>query len=317
MMEEERRKLNPLYGIGVFILVIFVFLFVFAPLQFYLGMAGLVLTELGLLLITLLAVRLTGQSFREVFPVRLPKFGQILGTILLWAGCFLGTMICTLILMYFFPDGFLNVTDSMSTMFHSTPMLLTFLIVAVMPAICEEALHRGFILFTFRNISRDWITVLCMGLIFGIFHLDPYRFLPTALLGMGLTYIMLKSRNILLPALFHFMNNGVSCIANLVSPAEELGTETAFLLADRSYILMSIGSYLIIGFLAPILLFTGSYFLRKSSNCLPRRSDTRLAVSIIIVVFLSFTLLMVGFAILMSHMPELMELEKGIQKLSF
>ena len=102
------RRLTPLHGIAAFVIIMLLFLFVFAPLQYYFGMLGLALTELGLLACTLLAVRITGQSFRSVFPIRLPKFGQVMGTLLLWAGCFLSVMLVTLILMCFFPEGSLR-----------------------------------------------------------------------------------------------------------------------------------------------------------------------------------------------------------------
>ena len=213
--EEEKRRLNPLYGIGLFFIIMVLFIFVFAPLQFRFGMVGLLLTELGLLFVTLLAVRLTKQSFREVFPIRRPRFGQIVGTILIWVGCFLFVMLVTLASMMIFPEGFLDISSNMSSMFSSVPAFFSFLIVAVSPAICEEAMHRGFIMHTFRGITRDWVVVLCIGLIFGLFHLDPYRFLPTALLGMGLAYVMRKSNNMLLPALFHFINNSISFLASL------------------------------------------------------------------------------------------------------
>ena len=41
--------------------------------------------------------------------------------------------------------------------------------------------------------------VTAMGIIFGIFHLDFVRFIPTAVLGAALTYVMLETDNILLP----------------------------------------------------------------------------------------------------------------------
>ena len=219
--KEERRPLNPLHGIVLFLIIMILFIFVFAPLQYYLGMTGLLLTELGLLAVTMLAVLVTKQSFREVFPIHRPRFGQIMGTILLWAGCFLFTMLVTLILMLFFPKGFAEVSSSMNAVFSSIPAFFSFLIVAVSPAVCEEAMHRGFIMHTFRGISRDWIAVLCIGLIFGLFHLDPYRFLPTALLGMGLAYVMRKTNNILFPALFHFINNSLSFLSSLSASSQE------------------------------------------------------------------------------------------------
>ena len=116
-MNHVRRRLNPAYGIIIFVIIEILFLFVFAPLQYYFGMLGLALTELGLLACTLLAVRVTGQRFREVFPIRRPQFGQIMGTLLLWGGCFLLVMLVTLILMYFFPEGYLQVSSSMNSVF--------------------------------------------------------------------------------------------------------------------------------------------------------------------------------------------------------
>lgn len=308
--EEERRRLNPLYGIGLFLIIMVLFIFVFAPLQYHFGMMGLLLTELGLLAVTLLAVRFTGQSFREVFPIYRPRFGQILGTVLLWAGCFLSVMLVTLVSMYFFPEGFLDVSSGMSSMFASIPAFFSFLIVAVSPAICEEAMHRGFIMHTFRGIHKDWVVVICIGLIFGLFHLDPYRFLPTALLGMGLAYIMRKTNNMLLPALFHFINNSLSFVSSLGASSVEIEQQSAQLLSDPSFLLLSLGSYLVIGFLTPVLLFTGSYLLRKSSGCLKKYSDLRLVLTIVGVVVVSFLMLVTGFAIIMLNMDSMMDMEE-------
>ena len=311
--EEEKHRLNPLYGIGLFLIIMVLFIFVFAPLQLYFGMTGLLLTELGLLLVTLLAVRFTGQSFREVFPLYCPRFGQIIGTILIWGGCFLSAMLVTLVSMLLFPEGFLDISSSMSSMFSSIPAFFSFLIVAVSPAICEEAMHRGFIMHTFRGISKDWVVVLCIGLIFGLFHLDPYRFLPTAILGMGLAYIMRKANNMLLPALFHFINNSLSFLANLFNSSTAMdGTQQAAeeLLMEPSILLGSLGSYLILGSLAPVLLFAGSYLLRKSSGCLKKHSDLRLVFTIVGVVVLSFLMTAAGFTILIMTMDSMVNMEE-------
>ncbi len=309
--EEERPRLNPLHGIGLFLIIMLLFLFVFAPLQLHFGMAGLLLTELGLLAVTLLAVRITRQSFREVFPIRLPRFGQIMGTILIWGGCFLVVMLVTLVSMMLFPEGFLDISSSMSSMFSSIPAFFSFLIVAVSPAICEEAMHRGFIMHTFRGLKKDWAVVLCTGLIFGLFHLDPYRFLPTALLGMGLAYIMRKTNNMLLPALFHFINNSLSFLASLFGAGEVTGEaeQAAALLMEPSMLRLSLGSYLIVGCLAPVLLFAGSYLLCKSSGCLKKRSDLCLVLTIVGVIGLSFLMLAAGFIIIVQNMGSAMNLE--------
>lgn len=313
--EEERRRLNPLYGIGLFLIIMVLFIFVFAPLQLHFGMVGLLLTELGLLAVTLLAVHFTGQSFREVFPIYRPRIGQIVGTILLWIGSFLLVMLVTLISMYFFPKEFLEVSSGMNSMFSSVPAFFSFLVVAVAPAICEEAMHRGFIMHTFRGISRDWVVVLCIGLIFGLFHMDPYRFLPTALLGMGLAYVMRKTNNMLLPALFHFINNSLSFLSNFTTSSVEL-EQSLELLENPSFLLLNIGSYLAMSFLAPVLLFTGSYFLRKSSGCLPKYTELRLVLTIVGIIVLSGIMFIAGYAIVFFNinMETMMDMKEELQQ---
>lgn len=298
-MSPSRRQLNPVYGIAAFIIIEIIFFVVFAPLQYYFGMLGLALTELGLLACTLLAVKLTGQSFREVFPLRRPKFGQVLGTLVLWGGCFLSTMLATLVLMYFFPEGFLQASSDINSIFNTVPAPVQLLIVAVMPAVCEEAMHRGFIQHSFQSVRSDWVIILSMGLIFGIFHMDPYRFLPTAILGIGLSYVMQKTHNIFLPALFHFVHNFIS-IAPSLGTSVETTAETidiSGLLTSRPFILMSIGSYLMLGALAPILLLAGSHLLRKASGSLPQRTEGRVIAAVILTLTLSGLMFIAGFAI--------------------
>ncbi|WP_162609635.1 type II CAAX endopeptidase family protein [Lachnoclostridium sp. An131] len=311
-MSNIRRRLNPAYGIAVFIIIELLFIFVFAPLQYYFGMLGLALTELGLLTCTLLAVKATGQSFREVFPIRKPKFGQIMGTLLIWASCLLLTMLTTLILMYFFPEGYLQVSSSMNSVFATVPAPVRLFIVAVMPAICEEAMHRGYIQYSFQSVRSDWIIILSMGLIFGLFHMDPYRFLPTALLGIGLSYVMQKTHNIFLPALYHFINNFLSLLSSLGTSTEALEQSTE-LLANRSYILVSIGSYLMIGAFAPILLFAGSHLLRKASGSLPRRTESRTVATAVVLLVLYIIMTISGLALMLFSMLKLPEMQEMIQ----
>ena len=104
-----------------------------------------------------------------------------------------------------------------------------------------------------------------MGLIFGIFHLDPYRFLGTALLGVFLTLIMLETRNILLPMLFHFVNNSVASLSTLLN---EPG-------AAVQPPLSSVGIFLILAAAVPFLLLASSRLLKakaeSSSNSAGKR----------------------------------------------
>jgi membrane protease YdiL (CAAX protease family) len=78
---------------------------------------------------------------------------------------------------------------------------------AVSPAICEEILFRGIILQgALRNFSRT-SAILISGFLFGLFHLDPYRFLGTMVLGFIMGYIATEARSLLASVTYHLTNN--------------------------------------------------------------------------------------------------------------
>jgi len=73
--------------------------------------------------------------------------------------------------------------------------LLFFLAVVIIGPVCEEALNRGFVLGGYRHFSF-WKTIFFVGLLFGLFHLYPFRFAYTFLLGMALAYLVLVTGSI-------------------------------------------------------------------------------------------------------------------------
>jgi membrane protease YdiL (CAAX protease family) len=83
----------------------------------------------------------------------------------------------------------------------------TLALVALTPAICEEALFRGPILRGLRTRAGPAAAVALTGLLFGVFHLELSRILPTALLGILLSLVALESGSILPAMLTHFLNN--------------------------------------------------------------------------------------------------------------
>ena len=89
----------------------------------------------------------------------------------------------------------------------SRGLLATLALVALTPAICEEALFRGPILRGLRARTSPAAAVALTGLLFGVFHLDLSRILPTALLGVLLSLVALESGSILPAILAHFLNN--------------------------------------------------------------------------------------------------------------
>ena len=98
------------------------------------------------------------------------------------------------------------------------------LIVAVSPAICEEVLHRGALLSGLRQKLPSWAVVLAVGILFGLFHLSIYRLIPTALSGVLLTYLVIRSGAIWHGMLVHLLVNASAILlATQTVPAPVLG----------------------------------------------------------------------------------------------
>lgn len=285
-----KKGLRPWQGLVFFLIVMAAMLFIAAPLQFFLGMAGVALTELLLLLLALAFILITRQDFRKILPLHRPRWKALLATILTWLGSYLLVLLSTLILMYFFPEGFADVSSSMGLVFSSTPPAVTFLIVAMMPPICEEAVHRGVIQHTFQSIRQPALIVLLTGLLFGLFHMDPYRFVPTALLGMGLAYLMQKTDNLLYPALFHFINNALSVAASGGGASMDVSAD----FYTGPLALLSIGVYLMFAAAAPFCLLGASCLLHRPDE--PRR---KLLLPVLLISLLAGLMIIAGFCILL------------------
>lgn len=271
-------------AIGIFAVVIVLMIFVCFPLQYRLGMTGLFLTELIFLAVSLLVCLIFRQKFSEVFKISRPKLRHVFGTLILWAGMILVTSCVAMITLVLFPR-FQQTASGLTDFISKTPAILTVIIVAVMPAICEEALHRGVILHFFGKIKSTWLIVLIMGIIFGIFHLDPYRFLITALLGGAITYIAVKTHNILLCALFHFVNNLPAAITSAFAQniTSNESTDLNMMFINPMII---VGGAMLLTSVAPLLLLAGSVLLSE-------KDDIKKGLNVKIAVFVSLSALMI------------------------
>lgn len=265
-IEPRAKWLKPLQGILVFLIMMVTLAYGGSYFQIKWGMYGVALTELMILLFAIISALILGKSLREVFPFKKPTLKGTLATVLLWVGSFLPIMTASLILITIFMDGFSQVSEQLGNVITSVPVFISWIIVAIMPAVCEEALHRGLLLHTFKDLKKKWVIILIMGLIFGIFHLDPYRFLPTALLGVALTYLMLETNNLFYPMLFHLINNTVSVLSSFTALPQNLETAQNMDLTqviDVNTMLITIGAFTILSSVSPVLLKLAAGLLGK------------------------------------------------------
>jgi sodium transport system permease protein len=88
---------------------------------------------------------------------------------------------------------------------------LTLFLVALSPAICEEALFRGFILSGLKSLGQ-WPAIGISALLFAVAHGSVYRMLPTLFLGLLLGYAVWKTGSIAAGVVIHGLNNGIAVL---------------------------------------------------------------------------------------------------------
>lgn len=102
---------------------------------------------------------------------------------------------------------------------------LQLLVVALVPAVCEELFFRGGI----QQILHDWwgnkhVAVLATALIFSLAHGDLYGLVPRFVMGLALGYLFVLSGSMLVNIFAHFVNNSLVVILYLLYHNNVLNT---------------------------------------------------------------------------------------------
>ena len=240
-------------GFVLFAALMAIFVFAFAPLQQKLGIPGLLITEFGFVAIAVVYCLIRKVKIREVFPIKKVKVREVFGCLLLVLGAFPLSLVLVAITGTVFPWSTKEVGDLTSFIYGSLNYPMAVLVVALIPAICEEAIHRGAILSNFRSLKHDWLIVLIMGIFFGINHMSVLRFMTTMFLGMILSYVVVKRNNIILSMLMHFTNNMISVSLTYLLGQGGAAVSSASTI-DYSAVL---GTYMLFGFASPIVITVG------------------------------------------------------------
>lgn len=90
------------------------------------------------------------------------------------------------------------------------------MLVAALPAVCEELAFRGFILSGLLRGHSAGRAIAISAVLFGLFHLNPQQFFNATLLGLVIGLLATRSASLLPGALFHFANNALAVLAGRI-----------------------------------------------------------------------------------------------------
>lgn len=177
---------------------------------------GLLVTEYGLLLAPVLLIFWYAKiDLKKALNLRPVGPATILGAVLMPVGAM--PLLIHMSVMQNrvlpVPPEFEEVAQQLFDLQGATwgvPLLI--FVIALSPAICEEVLFRGALVSGFKNRLSDWGVIVLVGVLFGLFHMSIYRFLPTGVTGMMLTYAVVKTGSIYPGIIGHFIVNGSSVL---------------------------------------------------------------------------------------------------------
>jgi len=215
-----RSRPTPMQGFAVAFLA-------FAGLWYAQGIAPADLTlavpiQQAALLLPLLAIGLWQRvDRRETFGLIAPGGGRwplaAVGGLLAGAGLFiLGAAVAVGVRGTHLSPAARDLAQRIMDLLLDRPWWLSGLLVALLPAICEEIFFRGWVLAAFSgdrpSRSRALAAVLLQAAAFAAFHLLPERMPQTFLLGVILGWMTLTTGSLLPAVLAHLAHNAVPLV---------------------------------------------------------------------------------------------------------
>lgn len=143
---------------------------------------------------------------------------------------------------------------------------LVVMVVAVVPALSEETMFRGFIQRSFELRYKKYIGAIITALFFSLYHFNPYGFIPLFVLGAFFGFAAYHSKTLLIPMFLHFLNNFSAVSLYHIIGDDELLKSDASVNPDElfSYVLMFFGlTALFIGLIVIINKYYSSKKLLK------------------------------------------------------
>jgi membrane protease YdiL (CAAX protease family) len=192
---------------------------------------GLLITEIALVAAPpLFIARRSGYNLTKTFRLKPPTVSSIILTILAAASAWVLVVEISALQneIFPYPQSFLDAFRQIFDTFHQRGVIYMVAMMALLPAVCEETLFRGFILTGFQNRWGPTTAVILTGVLFGLFHLDPYRYLPTSLLGIMIGAIVVWTGSLWAGMTAHFVANLTSTLVFQFTYTPESQTLSSF-----------------------------------------------------------------------------------------
>jgi len=165
-----------------------------------------VLAQAAVIIPTFVFAKRLNLDLRETFSLRGFRWQD--------APAIVGAAVCTLVVVigvhkYLLPvpSGNSGIAEVMKHV-DRLPAVVMFVLIAVLPPICEELMCRGFLLSAFRPRRGNVRAVAITALLFAVLHLEFARIPGTFMAGLMLGFVVIRTGSIFSSILFHMVYNG-------------------------------------------------------------------------------------------------------------
>ena len=167
---------------------------------------------------------LRGIPFAAFFRLKRPAPVMLAKFLLLMAAAMLLSAVAR-IAVYALAGAPLEEEEAIAAL-AACPKPLAFLTIAILPAVCEEILFRGFILSALRKdpdaphagFREEPFAILLCSLLFAAAHMELLDLLSIFILGAALSYAACATGSLAIPMILHCLNNGSSLILYWLFP---------------------------------------------------------------------------------------------------
>ena len=171
--------------------------------------SSMLLNQLGFVLVILLYLSWTKIPFKKATNIEKCPWKYFIIAIVLQFGLLslssLNEMFLQWLQIFQYEDNSMKLVEKM---LQNSPFFLLLVVLALLPALLEEIIFRGFLLKGLQVFGTAGAVLICGGL-FSLYHQNPAQTLYQFCCGAAFALLVVRAGSILPTMLAHFLNNAI------------------------------------------------------------------------------------------------------------
>ncbi|MCR5692255.1 MAG: ABC transporter permease [Eubacterium sp.] len=199
-------------GLLVVLLAVLLMVYLGSVLSIKYPVMALLVPQFFILVLPLLACFYIKGDFKKIFAFRKPGIRDCLASLCLLVGGFCLANLVGALMQKILGGESAALSQSYQTILQGRGFFMALILIALLPAVCEELMYRGYLLTACKQTMKPWGAAILVAAIFAISHMSLVNLLPTFILGLILTYVVQRTGSIFCSMVMHMINNGLAVV---------------------------------------------------------------------------------------------------------